>query len=112
MPPKANRIFARVFVPLAILAAGVALFVIVSGSGDEQATPSDSAETTAPPTDTGATTTPTKPKRPRATYTVKPGDSLGSIAVKTDTEVETLELLNPEVDPQALSVGQKIKLRE
>ena len=46
------------------------------------------------------------------TYTVKTGDTLGAIAEKTGTDVERLQELNPELDPQALVAGQKIKLRE
>ena len=45
-------------------------------------------------------------------YIVKEGDNLGAIAEKTGVSVEELQELNPEVDPQALVTGQKIKLRE
>ena len=45
-------------------------------------------------------------------YVVKTGDTLGSIAEKTGVTVEKLQELNPELDPQALVSGQKIKLRE
>ena len=50
--------------------------------------------------------------RQRASYTVKLNDTLGLIAEKTDVSVERLQTLNPELDPQNLIVGQKIKLRE
>jgi len=50
--------------------------------------------------------------RGRATYTVRAGDSLGSIASRNDTTIERIEELNPELDPQTLTAGQKIKLRE
>ena len=54
-----------------------------------------------------------RPRRPaRARYTIKTGDTLGAIAVKTGVSVERLEELNPELDPQALVAGQRIKLRE
>jgi LysM repeat protein len=43
---------------------------------------------------------------------VEEGDTLGAIAEKTGVPVETIELLNPEVDPQALIAGQKLQLRE
>jgi LysM repeat protein len=43
---------------------------------------------------------------------VKPGDTLGGIGQKTGVDVETLQSLNPSLDPQALVSGQKIKLRE
>lgn len=45
-------------------------------------------------------------------YTVKAGDTLGGIAETTGIPVETLQTLNPELDPQTLVSGQKIKLRE
>jgi LysM repeat protein len=47
-----------------------------------------------------------------ATYTVKTGDTLASISEKTGVSVEKLQELNPQLDPQALVSGQKIKLRE
>jgi LysM repeat protein len=55
--------------------------------------------------------TSTQAKQP-ATYTVKVGDTLGSIAETTGVPVEKLLELNPDLDPQALVSGQKIKLRE
>ena len=63
-------------------------------------------------TSTERTTARKPPPRRAATYTVKPGDTLGAIAEKTGLDVETLQTLNPELDPQALVSGQKIKLRE
>jgi LysM repeat protein len=50
--------------------------------------------------------------RLRASYTVKLNDTLGLISEKTGVSVERIEQLNPELDPQSLTVGQKIKLRE
>jgi LysM repeat protein len=43
---------------------------------------------------------------------VKLNDTLGLISEKTGVPVERIEALNPELDPQNLIVGQKIKLRE
>jgi len=51
-------------------------------------------------------------QRIRASYTVKTGDTLGAIAERTGVTVERLLELNPELDPQALVSGQRIKLRE
>ena len=45
-------------------------------------------------------------------YTVRANDTLGLIAEKNGVPVDRLQLLNPELDPQQLSPGQKIKLRE
>ena len=44
-------------------------------------------------------------------YTVEPGDSLTSIADKTGISVNKLTQLNPDLDPQALISGQRVKLR-
>jgi LysM repeat protein len=44
-------------------------------------------------------------------YTVEPGDSLTSISNKTGVGGNKLSQLNPELDPQALISGQRVKLR-
>lgn len=50
--------------------------------------------------------------RPRARfYVVQNGDTLTSIARKKGVSVSRLQRLNPDVDPQILVSGQKLKLR-
>jgi nucleoid-associated protein YgaU len=50
-------------------------------------------------------------KSARATaYAVRRGDTLGMIAERFGTTVERLMLLNPGIDPQALRVGQPIRV--
>jgi LysM repeat protein len=44
-------------------------------------------------------------------YTVQTGDTLSVIASKTGTTVAILLKLNPNIDPQALQVGQKIRVQ-
>ena len=44
-------------------------------------------------------------------YIVQPGDSLSTIAEKEGIELDTLEQLNPDLDPQTLSAGQQVRLR-
>ena len=46
-----------------------------------------------------------------ATYEVKNGDTLISIAHPNGVTVALIEALNPEVDPQILIAGEKLKLR-
>lgn len=46
------------------------------------------------------------------TYVVKPGDNFIRISGKTGVPVETLQELNPDLDPQTLVSGQKLKLKE
>ena len=43
---------------------------------------------------------------------MKLNDTLGLISEKTGVAVEALQELNPELDPQNLIVGQRVKLRE
>lgn len=102
---------ARLLAPLALIASFVAVLAVVSlslGSGttsDEPQAAADQIETT------DTETTPRRDRRPR-NYVIQPGDTLGGIAEQTGVPIETIEELNPEVDPQALIAGQRIKLRE
>jgi LysM repeat protein len=105
--------FARLLAPLALIAFMVAVLAIVLGSGvvgDNSS--SDPTGVTA----TGERTTTAgqkkKKKRTPATYTIKANDTLSAIAIKNGTTVARLLELNPELDPQGLVAGQKIKLRE
>lgn len=47
----------------------------------------------------------------RRTYTIQPNDTLEAIATKTGTTVAQLEKLNPEIDPTALRVGDRIRVQ-
>lgn len=44
-------------------------------------------------------------------YVVEPGDTLTTISNKTGVGVDKLTRLNPNLDPQALLSGQRVKLR-
>jgi len=44
-------------------------------------------------------------------YTVRKGDTFGSIAVSERTTVSALEQLNPGVSSNALQVGQKLRVK-
>lgn len=102
---------ARVFAPVALAICAVAVLIVIAGSlggGDDS---SSGGGTPAAETATQTPDTATTAKPPPATYTVKSGDTLGGIAETTGVEVDTLQELNPELDPQALIAGQKIQLR-
>lgn len=65
------------------------------------------------PAATERTTTADRPRRRRpATYTIRANDTLTGIAEANGTTADRLQELNPELDPQGLVAGQKIKLRE
>jgi LysM repeat protein len=71
-------------------------------------TPSVAAETTT----SAVTTTSTETTTPGAQYyVVQSGDTLGSIAQHYSTTVDELATLNPGVDPTALHIGQKIRVK-
>jgi LysM repeat protein len=116
MPDQRRRGFRPVHLlaPLALVVVAVAVAVVVLNSdvtgGDDD---NGGQATSTQATNTERTTTPGgRGRRQRRNYVVKPGDSFGSIAERTGVTIEQLEQLNPEVDPQALVVGQRIKLRE
>ena len=76
-----------------------------SGGSSDSGQGSDDGSTDSSAPDVSSTT-PLK-----ATYRVRPGDSFGSIAEDQGISVETLQELNPDVDPRALQPGQKLKLK-
>jgi LysM repeat protein len=102
----AGRSPARFLAPLALLAFAFALFAILGGGGDGGEQP---ANTTQPAATATVTATPAA-KRKRKVYVVKPGDTPSGIAEKTGVSLEQLEEANPDLDPQLLAPGQRIRL--
>jgi LysM repeat protein len=97
---------ARLMAPLAFLAAAIVLILLVqSGLSADDPEPGTSATTSAT-TASGTTTVATERRR----YRVRRGDTLESIAAKFGTTVEALIELNPDIDPLALSPGQRIRV--
>jgi len=97
---------ARVLATMALAAACLVLVVTIATSlgGD-----SNDSGSGAPG---GEVTT----KRPNggkvaAAYVVQNGDTLTSIARKTGVSVARIQQLNPNIDPQILLSGEKLKLR-
>lgn len=105
----AGRSPARFLAPLALVAFAVALFLVVTSSSDTEteSSPNRTSETqpAASPAGEG------QPRRGRRRYTVKPGDTPSAIAEKTGVPLADILRLNPDLDPQALSPGQRLKLR-
>ena len=107
---------ARYAAPLAFLvAATVAILLVRSGL--------ENGDTTTPPATTSGTTTASATTEPGTTggtptnqagaefYVSQAGDTLAVIADEHDTTVEQLLVLNPDVDPVALTVGQRIRVK-
>jgi LysM repeat protein len=106
----AGRSPARFLAPLALVAFALALFVVVTNttgdSGDETGAHGASAPAEATPSPNAK-----KKRKPRKTYTIKAGDTPSGIAVKVDVPLDQILELNPDLDPQTLTPGTKIKLR-
>jgi LysM repeat protein len=98
---------ARFAAPLAFLAAAIVLILLVQSglSADESST-----GTTAPRATTDTTVGTTTVATERRRYRVRRGDTLESIAARFGTTVEALIDLNPDIDPLALSPGQRIRV--
>ena len=117
---RRRRTPARLLAPLALVAFVLALLFVVASSD----TPDDSNDsgdrssqrdqrTNAGGDDGDGTTTDSGGGTPTQTfYTVKTGDTLAGIADANGVTVEDLQTLNPDLDPQALVSGQKIRLKE
>jgi len=118
MPPTRRRSPARLFAPLALVIAALAIIVVASSSlgGDDggrassQPTPQTSSRKS--PEEAQTATQEARSKARPATYTVQVGDTPGAIADDVGLTLDRLLELNPELDANALVAGQKIKLRE
>lgn len=103
---------ARFLAPLALVAVAIAFYVVLDRTTSDETPASGSRQTTQP---ADATPTPQggakkqKRKQPK-TYTVKAGDTPSGIAEKVGVPLETILELNPDLDPQALTPGTKLKL--
>jgi LysM repeat protein len=115
-----HRSPARILAPIALVAFGLALLIILATAGGSDHSSSSSAPTRAEQRDlrlkrSRARRAAAAAKRtdtlPQTVYVVKTGDTLASIAQKTGVPVEKLQELNPNLDPQALVSGQRLKLR-
>ena len=90
----------RIFVPLMVAALLILIPVIVVSSLDSSGSDDGAAAARAE-----------RSRKLPPFYTVRAGDTYGSIAAKTGLTVEDLESFNPETDPSTIQPGEKLKLR-
>ena len=113
---------ARFAAPAAfMLAVTVAILLVRAGldNGDTSTPPPTAATTTTEVTATtteepGTTETNTNTSTVPAGaefYEIQAGDTLAVIADQHGTTVEQLLVLNPDIDPVALTVGQRIRVK-
>ncbi len=113
MPDRRTSPIARVFAVAGLIAAFLLVIVVIVGSsgdsgddGGDDATVTERSETTSK-----RETASIQRAIETGVYVVEDGDTMTSIAESTGIDVDTLQSLNPEIDPQALIAGRKIKLR-
>ena len=127
MDPRTRQQLTHYGAPAAFLAAvTIAVILIKAGlNAGSGSTTTLGLPTTSTPTQTttttklvltalpgSTTTTTTETTTPGAEYyVVVSGDTLGSIAQKYNTTVDELTTLNLGIDPTALTVGQKIRIK-
>jgi LysM repeat protein len=129
MDPRTRQQVTHYGAPAAFLAAVTIVVILIKaglngGSGSTTTavltTTSTATKTTtttklvltAPQAGTTSTATATDTTAPGAEYyVVQSGDTLGSMAEKYSTTVDELMTLNPGIDPTALHIGQKIRVK-
>ncbi len=129
MDPRSRQQLTRYGAPAAFLVAVTIAVILIkagldSGSGSTTTVglPTMPTTTKAATTTTtklvltgpqaGTTTTATETTTPGAEYyVVESGDTLGSIAEKYSTTVDELMTLNPGIDPTAMHIGQRIRVK-
>jgi LysM repeat protein len=115
-----NRSTARFAASAAFLAAAIVAVLLVRSALDD-GSPSQPASPSTTQTQGGTaarTTTGAEVTLPAATTAVEPvfyvieaGDTLETVAEEQGTTVEQLLVLNPDVDPVALTIGQRIRVK-
>ena len=113
-----SRSSLRLLAPTALVAFGLALVAIVVSSSPVAGPAASPGSSPAAERDTQSTSGESsagdsrrRAGRQRRSYTVRAGDTLGAIAEDTGVSVDELQRLNPDLDPQALGAGEKLKLR-
>jgi LysM repeat protein len=112
---RRRRELTRFGAPVAFLAAvTVAVLLVKSALNGNSSAPTTVAVTARP------THAATRPRRTVSTattssnaaryYTIQPGDTLGSVAVRERMTVDELLRLNPGIDPHTLHAGQRIRV--
>jgi LysM repeat protein len=106
----------RALAPASLVLFAIAFLVVIVaslGGGDSSSSSADRA--TSAKTEKRPSQRKRKPRILRTStgaryYVVRAGDNLSTIANRTGVPVGTILELNPSLDPQALSTGQRIRL--
>jgi LysM repeat protein len=106
---------ARFAAPAAfLLAATIAILIVRSAlSNDDAGAPQGETVRTIPSAEPPPAATPPRTNAPAGAeyYEIESGDTLEVVADRFDTTVERLLVLNPDVDPVALRIGDRIRVK-
>jgi LysM repeat protein len=94
----------------AVFLAAVTIAVLLVRAGLETGSPDRTTVTAGHAASTATTTTPAR-ARSRRYYRLRQGETMSDVAIRFDTTVEQLLALNPGIKPNALRVGQRIRVR-
>ncbi len=111
----AARSPARFLAPIALVAVAFALYTVVQHARDDGAGSSSSGTPAQPtPAQSGSGKKSSKKGKHnvKTFHRVRNGETPSSIALKYHVSVKTLEKLNPKIDPNALTVGERLRLRQ
>jgi len=106
---RENRQLAHYGIPILFLLA-VTVFVLILRGGFTGGNQAAGTSASTKKVTTGSTTT-SQPAGKVTLYAVRSGDTLGGIAVHFGVSVDDIIALNPGVEPTALRVGQRIKVK-
>ena len=119
---RARRSPLRFLAPLALIAFGIAFLLVLSSADDTSENGgNDQAAEEAEQRDLRASDRERRREEreeereaapDKDVYIIKEGDNLSTIAEETGVPVDKLLEYNPELDPQALTTGQEVKLTE
>jgi LysM repeat protein len=99
---------ARLVAPVALAAVAVATYLIVHAGLNPQHPAT--ATSSLPSTGHAGALSDHHRSTPKF-YTVKSGDTLSQISIKTHVTILTISALNPGLNPNALQTGQRLRLR-
>jgi LysM repeat protein len=106
-----RQLATRLAAPAAFL-AGITIAVLLVRAGMSDGETTTAAQTSVATTAAVTTTATQTATEPTPVFVeVESGGTLDQIALDNDTTVEQLLLLNPRLDPTALQVGQRIRVR-
>lgn len=115
MPPerKPNQ-FARLAAVLTLILAFLVVIVTIATSSGDSGDSGSSGDEGSGIATTGDGEPTAKGERAveEGVWIVREGDTLVSISEETGIDIDSLIDLNPDIDPQTLSTGQRIALRE